>query len=111
MSGPVTITDNTAFFGGAIWTKATKLTIPGDADISSNIAIVAVRFDGMHFRLSSTLLLPPLARGRREETLLPMAQAIRSAISRASQGGNDFTIAVSTSMRMRWRKDGWPRTC
>lgn len=42
ISGPVTITNNTALFGGAIWTEATKLTLPSDADISSNTAIVEV---------------------------------------------------------------------
>ena len=44
MSGPVSITDNAAQFGGAIWTRAERLTLAADADISSNTAIVAVRF-------------------------------------------------------------------
>ena len=44
MASPVIITDNTAQFGGAIWNEETWLTLPADADISSNTALFGVSF-------------------------------------------------------------------
>lgn len=69
MSGPVTITDNTAQIGGAIWTEAPKLTITGDADISRNTATVAVRFRLLcNQKTLRSVLFCPLQRKYEEET-------------------------------------------
>ena len=63
MSAPVTITDNTAQFGGAIWSDETKLTLPADADISSNTAIFGVSFSTA--RMPECSVRPNLRKKRR----------------------------------------------
>lgn len=70
MSGPVTITDNTAQFGGAMWTQAERLTLAADADISSNTATIEVRIGLYELETTSlTCLVSVLTCGKSKATV------------------------------------------